>query len=72
MGYYCVRRVRGDTVSRSVCNFCGQLIPLLEFEKGRAVVLLKKTYCRKCMERAIRQKTKNPKETGKHTAETPR
>jgi len=49
----------------STCDFCGAGIPKSDFEQGHAVVVLKKTYCRKCLDRAVRQKTKNPKDTGK-------
>lgn len=49
----------------STCDFCAARIPSSDFEKGHAVVVLKKTYCRKCLDRAVRQKTKNPKDTGK-------
>lgn len=41
------------------CDFCGKSIPPSEFKKGRAVVLLKKTYCHACMEATIqRSKTR--------------
>jgi hypothetical protein len=43
-----------------------------DFDEGRAMVLLKRIYCRTCMERAVRQKTKNPKDTRKHTRDKPR
>lgn len=51
---------------RRTCDFCFAEISQSDFDKGRAVVLLKKLYCRKCMERAVRQKTKNPKDTRVH------
>ena len=41
------------------CDFCGKSISSSDFDKGRAVILLKKTYCRSCMESAIeRSKTR--------------
>jgi hypothetical protein len=58
-------------MGKSVCDFCAATIRSSDFENGRAVVLLKKTYCQKCMERAVRQKTKNPtRNSGRHPAET--
>jgi hypothetical protein len=51
---------------KSTCDFCTIQIPSSDFEKGRAMVVLKKTYCKKCLERAVRQKTKNPKHSGRH------
>ena len=51
----------------STCDFCGAGIPKSDFEQGRAVVVLRKTYCRNCLDRAVRQKTKNPRDTGKRT-----
>jgi hypothetical protein len=64
--------LRRDSMGKSACDYCAATIPSSDFENGRAVVLLKKTYCRKCMERAVRQKTKNPSEySGRHPAETP-
>jgi hypothetical protein len=56
---------------RRSCDFCRAEIPPSDFDHGRAVVLLKKAYCGRCMERAVRQKTKNPKDTRKHTHRTP-
>ena len=32
----------------SACHVCGKFIPLSDFEKLRAVVLLKRRYCRDC------------------------
>lgn len=52
----------GDT---RTCSFCYVLIPQSDFDKGVAVILLKKIYCKRCSERAVRQKTKNPKDTEK-------
>ena len=59
-------------MGKSVCSFCATEFPSSDFDKGRAVILFKKTYCKKCMDRAVRQKTKNPKHSGHHTADTPR
>jgi hypothetical protein len=35
------------------CDFCASPIPESDFEKGYAVVVLKKRYCRVCMVEAI-------------------
>jgi hypothetical protein len=35
------------------CDFCGSDIPRSDFEIGRAVTLMKKTYCCRCMLAAI-------------------
>jgi hypothetical protein len=35
------------------CDFCGSDIPRSDFEIGRAVRLMKNTYCSKCMVAAI-------------------
>lgn len=59
-------------MGKSACDFCGISISASDLDKGRAVVILKKTYCKKCIERAVRQKTKNPKHSGRHTADHPR
>ena len=32
----------------SVCHVCGRFIPISDFESHRAVVLLKRRYCRNC------------------------
>jgi len=32
----------------SDCHVCGRFIPVSDFEKRRAVVLLKRRYCRDC------------------------
>ena len=53
------------------CDFCSAEIPSSDFEAGRAVILLKRVYCRKCMERAVRQKTRHPKDTRKRTRDHP-
>ncbi len=37
------------------CDFCGDPISSADFEKGHAVVLLKKTYCGKCLADAVRR-----------------
>ncbi|HLF94018.1 MAG TPA: hypothetical protein VJB14_11210 [Planctomycetota bacterium] len=37
------------------CDFCRKTIPFSDFEAGRAVVLLKKNYCRACMADAIQR-----------------
>ncbi|HEV3026002.1 MAG TPA: hypothetical protein VG457_00430 [Planctomycetota bacterium] len=54
------------------CDFCSMKLSPSDFDEGRAMVLLKRIYCRTCMERAVRQKTKNPKDTRKHTRDKPR
>lgn len=42
------------------CHFCDANIPQEDFENGRAVILLKKNYCAKCMAEAVkRSKRKN-------------
>ena len=63
--------LQGETLmGKSTCDFCAAAISQSEFDKGHAVVLLKKTYCKKCLERAVRQKTKNPnRKSGRHTPE---
>lgn len=56
-------------MGRNACDFCGVSISASDFNKRRAVVILKRTYCKECIERAVRQKTKNPKDSGKHAAD---
>jgi hypothetical protein len=41
------------------CDFCTAGISPVEFEKGRAVRLLGKSYCSQCLDRAI-EKGRNP------------
>ena len=53
------------------CDFCSAGIPQSDFDNARAMILLQRVYCRRCMERAVRQKTKNPKDTGKHSRVKP-
>ena len=59
-------------MSKIACDYCDISIFASDFDKGRAVVILKRTYCKKYLERAVRQKTINPNHTGKHAADTPR
>jgi len=35
------------------CDFCGERLLPKDLEKGRAVVLLKKKYCPKCLKEAL-------------------
>ena len=42
------------------CNFCGRHIPPSDFQKGRAVVLLKRNYCSKCLAEAVRKSKEAP------------
>lgn len=55
------------------CDFCGKSIPSSDFESGRAVVLLKKTFCRDCMDRAVKS-SRPPKKKGssRHKSLTPK
>jgi len=53
------------------CDFCSAEIPPSDFDTGRALILLKRIYCRRCMERAVRQRTKDPQDTRKHTRDHP-
>ncbi len=48
-------RVRGEVVGREIvyCNRCGDRITSDEFEKGRAITVLGKNYCRKCMKAVV-------------------
>lgn len=39
--------------TEAVCDFCDALIPPTDFEKGEAVTVLKKNFCRSCMTDAI-------------------
>ncbi|MBV8878938.1 MAG: hypothetical protein JO332_03130 [Planctomycetaceae bacterium] len=48
------------------CDFCFAKVPKSDFAAGHAVVVLKKVYCRTCLDRAVRQKTKNPRDSGRH------
>jgi hypothetical protein len=41
--------------ARVPCDFCQAPIGLEEFERGRAVILLKKRYCSKCMAAALKR-----------------
>lgn len=34
--------------SSSDCHVCGKFIPISDFEKRRALILLKRRYCRDC------------------------
>jgi len=48
------------------CSFCAEVIPPVDFERGRAVTLLKKHYCSKCMAAAVarsKQKGTSPSST---------
>lgn len=49
------------------CDFCGKSIPPSDFLSGRAVVLLKRTFCHDCMEKAI-QTSKSPRRGSKQTS----
>jgi hypothetical protein len=40
------------------CDLCGRSLSPRDFEKGRAIILLKKAWCRHCMERMV-EKGKN-------------
>ncbi len=42
-----------------VCDVCGGPIDPVDFDKGRAVMVLKRRYCSKCMTDAI-QKSRTP------------
>jgi hypothetical protein len=55
------------------CDFCGKSIPPSDFQSGRAVVLLKKTFCHDCMDRAVKS-SKTPKRKGssRHRSLTPK
>lgn len=35
------------------CDFCGCPIPPADFKKGKAVVLLRRTYCEACLRKAV-------------------
>jgi hypothetical protein len=39
--------------SASRCDFCGCVIPISDFEAGRAATLMKKNYCARCVSSAI-------------------
>jgi hypothetical protein len=53
-----------------VCDFCGKSIPGPDFRSGRAVVLLKKTYCHDCMQSTLQQsKTRRRVADARVTAE---
>lgn len=48
------------------CSFCFEIIPPEDFERGKAVTLLKKHYCAKCMAAAVarsKQKGSSPSST---------
>jgi len=48
------------------CSFCSENIPPEDFERGKAVTLLKKHYCSKCMAAAVarsKQKETSPSST---------
>ena len=44
-----------DPRSTIPCDFCGADISKMDFEVGRAVTLMKKSYCSPCMLTAIEQ-----------------
>ena len=35
------------------CDFCGAHIRTSDFEKGRALILMKKNFCKACLEKAV-------------------
>jgi len=41
--------------NKTSCDFCGEPIPEKDFRTGRAVVILKQAYCRKCMKDTARR-----------------
>ncbi|HZE98986.1 MAG TPA: PilZ domain-containing protein [Planctomycetota bacterium] len=53
------------TPEAAPCDFCHVIIPARDFESGKAVVLLRKRYCTKCMAIAV----KNSKD--RHIAPSP-
>lgn len=48
------------------CDFCGAAIQGWEFENGRAVVLLKRTYCPRCIDERIRKKRRTSSSSSSH------
>jgi len=53
------------------CNTCGIQILASDFEKGKAVTVLRKNYCKNCMAVAI-EKSKPAKSAQAQDSETPR
>jgi hypothetical protein len=48
-----------DQEGRVVCDVCGGPIDPDDFDRGQAVMVLKRRYCSKCMTAAI-QKSRSP------------
>lgn len=42
------------------CSICGDRIPSQDFEKGKAVIVLKKYFCRKCAVSTVKESSKGP------------
>lgn len=42
--------------SPQYCDFCDTPVSALDLANGRALVLLKKCFCEKCLEKAVRKR----------------
>jgi len=42
------------------CDFCGKHISTSDLEKGRAIILMKKKYCKACLADAVRKSKDKP------------
>jgi hypothetical protein len=49
----------------TTCNRCGQSISIRDFEKGRALILLRKAWCHVCMQRMVEKGKKSS--SGEHS-----
>ena len=50
-----VRRLFGHSDAGVPCNLCHCAIPASDLEKGRAVVIARRQYCRGCVEEITRR-----------------
>jgi hypothetical protein len=48
------------------CDFCGAPIRPSDLEKGRAIILMKKTFCKGCLEKAIEKGRRAEKKDKAH------